>query len=132
MFGQFVSSAGGLAWIYLALYLVSARGLGPSHAGLITACLGVGTLVGNFIGGWFGDRYGLRRALLVAKLGGAGLCAALPLTPVSALPVVALLTGLVSSASRPVMSALMAHALTPTVYAADRAQTLKGGNIVVH
>jgi MFS family permease len=111
MAGQFISAAGTLAWLYMTLYLVEDRGLPPSRAGLITACYGVGTIAGNLSGGWFGDRFGLRRTLLFAIGGWLLCCLAVPVAPTAMLPALVSVSGAVGGAGRPVMSALVAMAI---------------------
>ena len=109
--GQFVSSAGSLAWIYLTLYLVSGRHLTSGRAGALAALYGVGLIAGNLLGGGVGDRIGLRRALLGSLLGWAATCVFVPISPLPVLAVVLVLAGLASGASRPLMSAVVLHAL---------------------
>lgn len=113
MVGQLVSSAGSLAWIYLTLYLVQDRGMSAQHAGFAASAYGVGLLLGNLSGGWFGDRFGLRAASVGSQLAWAAACCAMPGVPTSALPVLAALAGLCGGASRPNMSGLVATALPP-------------------
>ena len=111
MVGQLVSSAGSLAWIYLTLYLVEDRGMSPQQAGFAAAAYGVGLLLGNLSGGWFGDRFGLRTAALASQLSWAVACLAMPVVPTAFLAVLAAVAGLCGGASRPNLSALVAMAL---------------------
>jgi MFS family permease len=111
MLGQLVSSAGSLAWIYLTLYLVEDRGMSPQQAGFAAAAYGVGLLLGNLSGGWFGDRFGLRAAALASQLTWAVACLAMPIVPTPGLAGLAALAGLCGGASRPNLSALVATAL---------------------
>jgi len=111
MLGQLVSSAGALAWLYLTLYLVEDRGLSPAKAGLAAAAYGVGLLAGNLGGGWFGDRFGLRSAVLGSLLSWSAACALMPVVPASGLAVMSALAGACGGASRPNLSALVALAL---------------------
>lgn len=113
MAGQVVSAAGGLAWLYLSLYLVADRGLTPALAGIVAASYGAGLITGNFAGGWFGDRFGLRRGLLLSRFGWVVLCLAVPLAPVALLAVVVGAAGLCTGAGRPLGFALVAAALPP-------------------
>jgi predicted MFS family arabinose efflux permease len=113
MVGQLLSSAGSLAWIYLTLYLVQDRGMSAQHAGLAASAYGVGLLLGNFSGGWFGDRFGLRAASVGSQLAWAAACCAMPAVPTSALPMLAAAAGLCGGASRPNLSGLVATALPP-------------------
>jgi MFS family permease len=108
MLGQLVSSAGGLAWIFLTLYLVTDRGMSAQQAGLAGAAYGAGLLAGNLWGGWFGDRFGLREAVLGSLLGWFVTCSAMPFVPNGWIAVVAALAGATGGASRPNLSALVA------------------------
>ena len=109
--GQVASAAGSLAWLYLTLYLVEARGMSPAAGGLVTGAYGAGLIAGNLFGGSVGDRVGLRRALAGAQAVAALGCAAFPLTPVVALGPLAVATGLGTGAARPLQSAVVATGL---------------------
>ncbi|NUR46754.1 MAG: MFS transporter [Hamadaea sp.] len=111
MIGQFVSAAGSLAWLYMTLYLVVDRGMSVPTAGLVTAAYGVGVIAGNLGGGWIGDRFGLRRTMLIAVGGWVVCCALVPITPVAALPVLIAVAGAIGGINRPVGSALVATAI---------------------
>ena len=111
MIGQFVSSAGSLAWLFMTLYLVEDRGLSAATAGLVTAAYGAGVIIGNLTGGWVGDRFGLRRTLLLAIGGWALCCAAVPVAPVAVLPALIAVAGAIGGMNRPVGSALVATAI---------------------
>lgn len=109
--GQFVTTAGSLAWLFLTLYLVDARGLPTRDAGLVTATFGLGTVAGNLFGGGIGDRIGLKHSLVLSMTGWIACCAAFPLAPTVLLAPVALAAGLTSGAERPLMSALIVSSL---------------------
>jgi MFS family permease len=111
MIGQFVSSAGSLAWLFMTLYLVEDRGLSAATAGLVTAAYGVGVIAGNLTGGWIGDRFGLRRTMLGAIGGWVICCALVPIAPVPALPALIAVAGAIGGINRPVGSALVATAI---------------------
>jgi MFS family permease len=113
MLGQVVNSAGGLAWIYLALYLVQERGLTAGAAGVVAAGYGLGLIGGTFAGGWCGDRFGIRRSMLVSRVGWVLLCGAVPLAPIRLLPALVVLAGLSAGAARPLQFAIVAGALPP-------------------
>ncbi|WP_405732489.1 MFS transporter [Streptomyces sp. NBC_01537] len=85
---MFIVAALSFAMVYLFVYLTGPRGLSTAHAGIIAGLGGVGMIAGNFTGGWFGDRFGHRRILIIGMLtGGLGL-AVLPAVPTAALAVV--------------------------------------------
>ncbi len=85
--------------------------MSPQSAGFAAAAYGVGLLLGNLSGGWFGDRFGLRTAAVASQLTWAVACLAMPLVPVGALAVLAAIAGLCGGATRPNLSALVATAL---------------------
>jgi MFS family permease len=83
--GLFVVAAVSFTFVYLFVYLTGPRGLSTAQAGLISGAGGAGMVVGNFTGGWFGDRFGHRRTLIGGMVvAGIGL-AALPIEPTAAL-----------------------------------------------
>ncbi len=55
--GRFVNALGSMAWVFVPLYLVSDRGLDEAAAGSVAAVWGVGTIIGNLLGGSVGDRW---------------------------------------------------------------------------
>ena len=111
LLGQLVSAAGSLAWLYLTLYLVHTRGLSPAAGGVVTGLYGLGAIGGNLVGDSLGDRFGLRTALGVAKGAAVLTCIAFPVCPRVGLAPLALLAGLASGTSRPLMSAVVATGL---------------------
>ncbi|MEV4411850.1 MFS transporter [Catellatospora sp. NPDC049609] len=79
--GRFVNAAGSFLFTFLFLYLTGPRGLSLGHAGLVSGALGVGLLAGNLTGGWFGDRFGHRRVMLLASTVSGLVTLAVPWTP---------------------------------------------------
>lgn len=79
--GTFVGAVVGFTFVFVFVYLTGPRGLGAAAAGLLTGVGGVGLVAGNFTGGWFGDRHGHRRVLLIASAAGGTLMLTLPLLP---------------------------------------------------
>lgn len=107
--GRFVSSASSFLILFLVLYLTGDRHLPVGTAGVIAGVHGVGSLLGNFTGGRFGDRLGHRRVLLAAaSVVGAG-TTLIPWTPTWALaltlPVIGYL-GATASLSQGALAAL--------------------------
>ncbi|MGW6857124.1 MFS transporter [Streptomyces xanthophaeus] len=101
--GVFVNAVISFTFVFVFLYLTGPRALGAAEAGLVTGIGGVGLVAGNFTGGWYGDRFGHRRVLLVASaLGGLALTA-LPLLPTpllyAALPLAEYASGVVRAAN---------------------------------
>jgi predicted MFS family arabinose efflux permease len=111
LLGRFVSSAGSMAGFFMTLYLVQERHLPPDRAGLIVAANGLATITGNLIGGSVGDRFGLRRTVIIAGLISSLSVAAIPLGPVSSILALVCTAGLIGGMSRPLMSALVAASL---------------------
>ncbi|MEW2415860.1 MFS transporter [Streptomyces sp. NPDC046866] len=64
--GVFVNAVVSFTFVFVFLYLTGPRGLDTAQAGLVTGIGGLGLVAGNFTGGWYGDRFGHRRVLLVA------------------------------------------------------------------
>ncbi|KPI21931.1 major facilitator superfamily MFS_1 [Actinobacteria bacterium OK074] len=94
---------------FLALYLTADRGYSASYAGLMVALYGVGGAVSSVISGVCADRIGRRPTLLFAQLATAVLTMALGLvTHPLAIAALACAAGAASSASRPVVQAMIA------------------------
>ncbi|MFD9794522.1 MFS transporter [Streptomyces sp. NPDC059070] len=102
-FGIFFNAVVSFTFVYLFVYLTGPRGLGVAQAGLIGGIGGIGLVAGNFTGGWFGDRYGHRRALLAGALVSGSLLAVLALLPtpvlIAALPLAQYASGVVRAAN---------------------------------
>lgn len=107
-FGAFLNAVVSFTFVYLFVYLTGPRGLSVAQAGVISGIGGIGLVAGNFTGGWFGDRYGHRRALLTgACVSGAALIT-LPVLPLAALYAVLPLAQYASGAVRSANAALVA------------------------
>ncbi|WP_374773418.1 MFS transporter [Streptomyces sp. NBC_01310] len=101
--GVFVNAVVSFTFVFVFLYLTGPRGLSAAQAGLVSGIAGIGLVVGNFTGGWYGDRFGHRRVLLAAAaLGGLALMT-LPLLPTpllcAALPVAEYTAGVIRAAN---------------------------------
>lgn len=106
--GQFFNMIVAFTFVYFFVYLTDERGLSVAQAGVISGIGGAGQVAGNFTGGWFGDRYGHRRVLLVGSLiSGAGVLA-LPALPVPLLYVVPVLSQYAGGCVRAANGALVA------------------------
>ncbi|WP_078965577.1 MFS transporter [Streptomyces aureocirculatus] len=106
--GQFFNMVVAFTFVYFFVYLTHERGLSVAQAGLVSGIGGAGQVAGNFTGGWFGDRYGHRRVLLVGSLlGGAGVLA-LPVLPLALLYVVPVLSQYAGGCVRAANAALVA------------------------
>jgi len=109
--GRFVNAAGSFLFLFLFLYLTGPRHLALDRAGLLSGGLGAGLLLGNFAGGWFGDRFGHRRSLLVCSALVGTATVAIPWLPVGVLAAVLPLLGYATAASGVSQGALVALAV---------------------
>ncbi|MGN6252110.1 MAG: MFS transporter [Marmoricola sp.] len=109
--GRFLNAVGSLAWLFVPLYLTSARGFSEGAAGAVAAAYGVGLIAGNLAGGSVGDRLGLRRTLAGASIGSALGCLLVPVVPDAALAPLLVALGAVGGVGRPVSFALVTAAL---------------------
>ncbi|MGW8886028.1 MFS transporter [Streptomyces sp. NPDC055749] len=107
-FGAFLNSVVSFTFVYLFVYLTGPRGLSVTQAGLISGIGGIGLVAGNFTGGWFGDRYGHRRMLLLGACVGGAALVTLPVLPIAALYAVLPLAEYASGVVRAANSALVA------------------------
>ncbi|WP_405654387.1 MFS transporter [Streptomyces sp. RK9] len=106
--GQFFNMIVAFTFVYFFVYLTDERGLSVAQAGVISGIGGAGTVAGNFTGGWFGDRYGHRRVLLVGSLiSGVGVLA-LPVLSVPLLYVAPVLSQYAAGCVRAANAALVA------------------------
>ncbi|QES50726.1 MFS transporter [Streptomyces venezuelae] len=109
--GVFVNAVVSLTFVFVFLYLTGPRGLGAGTAGLITGIGGLGTVAGNFTGGWFGDRYGHRRVLLAAAAVAGLLLMSLPLLGTTllfvVLPAAEYATGVIRAANSALVAVIV-------------------------
>ncbi|MEV7191837.1 MFS transporter [Streptomyces sp. NPDC093510] len=131
--GQFFNMVVTFTFVYFFVYLTDERDLSVARAGLISGIGGIGMVAGNFTGGWFGDRYGHRRVLLVGSLAAGAGVLALPVLPVALLYVVPALSQYAGGCARAANSALVAvavptggrrHAFAVTRFAANAGFTV--------
>lgn len=106
--GTFVNMTVSVTFAFLFLYLTGPRGLDAGQAGLVAGTGGAGLLAGNLTGGFFGDRFGHRRALLASAVTGGLLLAAVPLLPTPALFAALPLAQYASGVQRAANAALVA------------------------
>ena len=104
-----VNWVGGFAGPVLALYLTNARGFSPTRTGLLVSLLGLGGLLGAYLGGRSADRFGRRRTMVAGHLWTAASMAALGLaTTPWTLAVAGFSVGLGAVSVRPAMQAALA------------------------
>ncbi|MCX5383155.1 MFS transporter [Streptomyces sp. NBC_00083] len=101
--GIFFNAVVSFTFIYLFVWLTGPRGLTVTQAGAISGIGGLGLVAGNFTGGWFGDAYGHRRALLAGAAVSGTVLSVVALLPVgvlcAALPLAQYASGVVRSAT---------------------------------
>ncbi|MGW2905532.1 MFS transporter [Streptomyces sp. NPDC001204] len=123
--GTFVNMVVSVSFVYLFLYLTGPRGLGVREAGLLSGVGGVGLVLGNFTGGWYGDRLGHRRVLLVAAATSGLLLAAVPVLPTAALflalPLCEYASGVQRAANSALVAAVVPEGLRRPAFAVVRA-----------
>ncbi len=131
--GVFVNALVSFTFVYVFLYLTGPRGLPVTEAGLISGLGGLGVVAGNFTGGWFGDRFGHRRVLLVAAVCAGLVLMALPLLPVAALylalPLAEYATGVVRAANSALVAVLVPEGSRRQAFAVIRAASNGGFTI---
>ncbi|MCX4773345.1 MFS transporter [Streptomyces sp. NBC_01260] len=106
--GAFFNGVVSFTFVYLFVYLTGQRGLSVAQAGVLSGIGGAGLVAGNFTGGWFGDRYGHRRMLLLGACVSGAVLVTLPLLPLAALYCVLPLAEYASGVVRAANSALVA------------------------
>ncbi|MEV8532948.1 MFS transporter [Streptomyces sp. NPDC051211] len=122
--GVFVNAVVSLTFVFVFLYLSGPRGLGAGTAGLITGIGGLGTVAGNFTGGWFGDRFGHRRVLLAAAAVAGLILMSLPLLPTvllyAALPAAEYATGVIRAANSALVAVIVPEGARRQAFAVVR------------
>lgn len=69
--GTLVNRLGGAVGPFLALYLTGSRGFSTAQAGVVLTAYGLGSAIGQPVGGMLADRVGRRTTLLVGLVGTA-------------------------------------------------------------
>lgn len=77
--GMFLIKFGNFLNVFLVLFLVS-RGYSAFQAGVALAAVGLGTFVGNAVGGTVADRFGRRTSIAVSMFGSGAATIAVPFT----------------------------------------------------
>jgi MFS family permease len=112
--GTVVNRLGQFVEPFLALYLVSARGVSVTTAGWVLAAFGFGAFISQPLGGWLADRIGRRATLVTGLLGSAATLALLGLArPLWLVAVAAFLYGVFVDMYRPAVSAAVADLVAP-------------------
>ena len=70
--GSLVNRLGGAVGPFLVLYLTGSRGFSTAQAGVVLTAYGLGSAVGQPIGGMLADHVGRRTTMLLALVGTAG------------------------------------------------------------
>ncbi|MFJ7154972.1 MFS transporter [Streptomyces sp. NPDC101118] len=123
--GVFVNAVVSFTFVFVFVYLTGPRGLGAAQAGLIVGLGGAGLIAGNFTGGWFGDRYGHRRALLTASALGGAVLVTLPALPLpllcAALPAAQYAAGVIRAANSALVAVTVPEGARRQAFAVIRA-----------
>lgn len=107
--GTVVNRLGQFVEPFLALYLVQARGVSVTTAGLVLTAFGLGGFISQPLGGWLADRVGRRSTLVGGFVGSAAALVLLGFArPLWAIAVAAFVYGVVVDIYRPAVSALVA------------------------
>lgn len=105
--GSLILQVGSFLPVFIVLYLTQ-RGQSAGAAGLVLGASGLGSVLGNVIGGYLTDTIGRRTAILLSVGTTAALTAAVPfLGPLPAFVVVVGLIGVMSQMHRPAMAAVL-------------------------
>lgn len=110
--GILVNRAGSFLPVFIVLYLTS-RNYSPGAAGLVLGAAGLGSVLGNAIGGYLADRLGRRWTIVLSGITTAGLTVIIPL--LDTLPSIIVVVGFVGTASqlyRPAAAALLVDSVT--------------------
>ncbi|RSS84077.1 MFS transporter [Streptomyces sp. WAC06614] len=123
--GVFVNAVVSFTFVFVFVYLTGPRALGAAEAGLIVGIGGVGLVAGNFTGGWYGDRFGHRRVLLLASALGGGVLVLLPALPTAllyaALPLAQYAAGVVRAANSALVAVTVPEGARRQAFALVRA-----------
>jgi MFS family permease len=107
--GTLVNRLGGAVGPFLALYLTGSRGFSTAQAGVVLTAYGLGSAIGQPVGGMLADRVGRRTTLLVGLVGTAlALVAVGAATGFAALLATVLVYGVLLDLVRPAVQAAVA------------------------
>ena len=69
----FINRAGAMVIPFLSIYLVEEKGLTFPQVGMIMTCFGIGSLLGNYLGGFLTDKIGFYKTIVLSLFfGGVG------------------------------------------------------------
>jgi MFS family permease len=107
LLGAFINQFGAFVQLFLVIYL-TVRGFSKQEAGLALGAYAVGAILGTVFGGGLSDRLGPRWTIVVS-VGSAGLftAAITVLHPFAAIIAAVILSGAMTQAARPAVSALL-------------------------
>ena len=107
--GTLVNRIGSFIAPFLALYLTNERGVTVTQAGLVLSLLGLGSAIGQPLGGVLADRIGRRRTMVIGLLSSAATLLLLgAMTQLVAVAAAAFVYGLCLDAFRPAVQAAVA------------------------
>ncbi|AZM55260.1 MFS transporter [Streptomyces sp. WAC 01529] len=112
--GSLILQVGSFLPVFIVLYLTQ-RGHSAGAAGLVLGAAGLGSVLGNVIGGYLADTIGRRPAILLSVVSTSGLTALVPfVAPLPAIVIVVGLIGVTSQIHRPAMAAVLVDAVSGT------------------
>ena len=110
--GSLILQVGSFLPVFIVLYLTQ-RGYSAGAAGFVLGASGLGSVLGNVIGGYLSDTIGRRSAILLSVVTTAALTAIVPFVgPLAAIIVVVGLIGVTSQIHKPAMAAMLVDSVT--------------------
>jgi MFS family permease len=111
--GMFLNKLGNFLNVFLVLYLTH-EGYSAFLAGVALGAVGLGSFIGNAVGGSIADRVGRRAAIAVSMFGTAGFTLLVPVSPdVGTIIALAVVIGFFGQLYRPAGGATLVDAVEP-------------------
>lgn len=110
--GSMILQIGSFLPVFIVFFLTQ-RGHSAGAAGMVLGAAGLGSVLGNVIGGYLTDTMGQRAAILLSVVTTSGLTATVPFVgPLPAIITVVGLIGVMSQIHRPAMAAVLVDSVT--------------------
>ena len=111
--GMFLNKLGNFLNIFLILYLTS-KGYSIFLAGVALGAVGLGSFIGNGVGGSIADRIGRRAAIAISMFGTAGFTLLMPVSPaIGSTIALAIIIGFFAQLYRPAGGAILVDTVSP-------------------